>query len=128
MIGCDVPSVQRERRMAIACTKISEHLIVRAMRFDDVDDVLDRPNGLAESTKCDLARRSVGKAIRALDLGGEPRKVAMDVAELDMCERTVDHAADILEVLPCVAFDGLSIVRSNAVRFGGGDQELSVMK
>src|SRR5215469_17696388 len=117
LVRSDVLSVHREGGIAVSDLQISEYLVVSAILFDDVDDVLDRI--LAVSKDCSARGFGVAGLNDAIRRYGE---VLHGVDDVDLSERSVDQRRDIGVFSAAPSGDPIRpIVWTSAGAFGARD-------
>src|SRR5438445_9488242 len=121
LVGRDVLAIHRQRRIAIAGAKITEDLVVRAIFFDDVNDVVNFVLAGGEANAIGITARGVGFG-NLLREGGE---ICRQFGERYAFERAVNESGAIrIAETPVRSFTDGFWIGSRAVSLGAGDQEI----
>ena len=121
-VGRDVGAVEREGRIAVADLQIAENLIVGAVLFDHVDDVLD---GILAAGELDRSGIVVQQVV-VLDGAREFFKLAERGRNVQPCDRATKQRWNVGMAVMFDLIGGLAhaFVWARALAFGGGDEEV----
>src|ERR1022692_4325268 len=119
LVGRDVGAVERERWVAVADSQITEHLIIGAVLFNNVDDVLD---GILAAWKLDRSRIVVQQVV-VFDGAGEFFELAESGWNVQLCDRATQQSWNVRMTVMFDLIGGLAhaFVWARALAFGGGD-------
>jgi hypothetical protein len=127
LVGRDVGAVHGERGIAVADVRIArfqiaENLVVGAVFFDDVNDVLD---GILAAGEGDRSRIAVQQVVALNDLR-ELRKFFESRRNVQAGDRSLEQRGDVGMIFVLGLIDRLAhiFVGARAFAFGGGDEQI----
>src|SRR5208282_4799453 len=111
-----------ERGITVSDFQITQHLVVGAILFDDVDHMMDR---IGIPSELDLACAGMQK-ITVLDRAGELWQVFFNIVDFEASNRAVEQGWNVRMVAmpPLVSHVVRTVVGTGSLAFGSSDQEI----